>query len=129
MTARDVAIALDAAWRLAMFWVAVRIFSVDRIEKRLASPRRRRWIATVSPKRLAAIVNRVARVHPLRPRCLERALTTSSLATSCGYRGAVCIGTARTGGQLAAHAWAVVDGAPVDSSAGQYRPLYVLNGD
>lgn len=128
MTARDLLTAIAAAWHLARFWVLVRCRSIAHLQRALGSSGRADRARQLPLPRLTAIVSRVAAMHPLRPKCLERALTISALAGRDGRRAHVCLGARKDGGALRAHAWAVVDGTTIDPLAAHYRQLYVLTG-
>ena len=126
VTARDLCTAIAAAWQLTRFWALVRWRPVPAVERALQPPGTPHAVPRMTLPRLSAIVSRVAAMHPLRPKCLERALTISALASRDGRRAHVCIGAARDGRAMRAHAWAVVDDTTIDPLAAHYRQLYVL---
>lgn len=127
-------VALRAAWDLTWFWVAVRMrpralepWQVG-AGSRLAPGEARGQNASrpgdPGPWRIAAIVSRVARRHPLRPACLEQALAGCAALRRRGIAARVRIGVRRVDASgLAAHAWIEVAGAPVEPGTGGYHPL------
>lgn len=130
ITARDLVIALRAAWSLCVFWILVRTRDVRALEARIRAGSReaRPAAARIAPARLVGIVRRVARVHPLRPRCLEQALTAALLADRAGLSTSVRIGVRRGPSGVDAHAWVVISGVIMDPSASGFTPLLSLHG-
>jgi hypothetical protein len=121
---------LARAWvRLGGIAVALRCgMPLPRL-RRLLRPggRAGRGRGEVSVPRLVRLVRAAARLTPVRPACLARALCLESLLAERGLEPVLQLGARRAGGGIAAHAWIELDGAPVGEPAGvarRYLPLH-----
>ena len=71
----------------------------------------------MAPERLAAAVDRAARLSPGSPTCLVRSLVLWYLLARRGQHAQIVVGVRRPGTGLEAHAWVEVDGRPVNDAA------------
>ena len=97
---------------LTVYWVLLRLRPTAVLKNaRAAAPlppyRQPDQSDTVSSPltEVVSAVNRAAAVHPLRPGCLERALTGRMLLSWSGTEAHVVIGIAKRSATLDAHAW------------------------
>jgi hypothetical protein len=109
---------------LTYYWLVVRLWP-RRVLRRVRGGRAARVPgADATPRaRLNAVLSAVARasdLHPLRPRCLEQALTAHAILAAWGEPAVVVIGI-RTTSEFAAHAW--VEVGPLTNDAA--RPAFV----
>lgn len=108
-----VRVALAAAWLLTKYWWLARSgTSPATFASRLGLPSSGAVPAWLPSTRVAAIVTRVARIHPLRPACLPRALAACHLLTSAGRDASVRLGVERAQRRLLAHAWVAAPDLP-----------------
>lgn len=68
---------------------------------------------SLSPQRLAQLVDAVARRHVRRMRCLPRSLVLQALLYHHGWRAELRIGVRRQAASLQAHAWLEIEGEPI----------------
>lgn len=71
-------------------------------------------------------VDRAAELHPLRPRCLERAFACRWLLARHGQQAHVVVGVARRDGTLDAHAWVELQGRTNDAARPSFTTLTYL---
>lgn len=133
LTRQDLAMACRAACTLTLFCVLVRTRDVRSLESRIrAGGRHGSPDPGVAPSRLVGIVRRVARIHPLRPQCLEQALTAALLAERAGFSTSVHIGVRRVPNlgtrELEGHAWVVISGVTMDRAAADFTTIASLHG-
>lgn len=110
---------LPLAWRLrvvttvALLSPLLHVVPLHRVANRLGLSRAR---TSAAPTALAREVDRwLTRLPPpWRSTCLKRAGALFSLLRGAGHDVSLCIGVRRNpGGALAAHAWLVMDNAPI----------------
>jgi hypothetical protein len=75
---------------------------------------------------LLSAVARAASLHPLRPRCLEQALTASWLLRWAGEDAQVVIGVRQVNGTMDAHAWVDAAGAVNDEMRAAFTEVVQL---
>lgn len=106
-----------AWWLLTAAWIGLRWLSFDRLDRLLARPPRAGRSPATEPDRLARLVDLAARIHPLSPTCLPRALALRRLLAGRGLAAELRIGVRRDADGLAAHAWLEHDGRVIGEPA------------
>jgi hypothetical protein len=125
--ARYVGVALGL---LTYYWALVRI-SPERVlrdARRATPPRHVPSVAHLdaSTNSIISAVNRASAIHPARPQCLERALTTRRLLANAGTSSRVVVGVARSQTACVAHAWIEVHGQHNDAARDSFARLVEL---
>jgi hypothetical protein len=121
--AAQLRVAISAALLLTKYcWLVRRGRSPAELARAVARGSPRRLSPAITSMRVVGIVSRVAAIHPLRPACLEQALTSCHLMTSAGRTAAVRLGVARPNGTLNAHAWVDAPDIPASPNA-SFTPL------
>lgn len=118
---------IEAWWRLFGFYLALRVFSYERLktpfQKSLEeTPEHVLEIAQANYR----LVGRASRLHLLPMTCLPRALTLRSMLGRRGIRSEVRLGARKTAIGLHAHAWVEVLGIAIgenDDLAGNFQVL------
>lgn len=82
--------------------------------------------ANARMREVVSAVDRAAELHPLRPRCLERALASRAMLHWRGEPATVAVGVTRVGDMLDAHAWVEVRHATLDASRPAFTTLIHL---
>ena len=77
----------------------------------------------IPPRRLGALVYRILRVGPYRPRCLVLSMVLYRLLSEQGTTAEVVIGLPPTPASKDAHAWIEIDGFDVGPPPGRGRNL------
>lgn len=121
---------IGLAWiALTNYWVLVRI--CPRIV--LGAARQGACQPRSSASQLAAMrdvvsaVDRAASLHPLRPFCLERALTCRWLLALHGHDARVAIGVTKRRTMVEAHAWVEIGSFSNDAARAEFTTLTHLS--
>src|SRR2546423_1780428 len=87
--------------------LAVRLLPASRIIAWASRPLRRpdRFAAAVTVDAVSRMVEEIGAKPWMRALCLPRALAAQAMLRRRGVASRLCLGTARDGGTLAAHAW------------------------
>jgi hypothetical protein len=136
MTAADYLTALEVL-RLAV-WVeaAIRLIPFSRVLERV----RRDTSAAVDPsatagvpsaqpeyQRLLRFVAVAYEILPFPPTCLRQSLVLYGLLERRGLPSRFCLGVAKSGAALDAHAWIDCDGVPLDAALARFRELQAFS--
>jgi len=118
MTRKSVALAIQALrWLAVVEWRRRRVpFGelLRTIEGGPVGPTSSAPVAAV-----LAIVHRVCCLLPVRVSCLRESLASVGLLRSLGYPARIAIGVRSIEDPIEAHAWVLLDGAPVGVMSGQ----------
>lgn len=104
----------EAAIMLAIARLAIRFASPARIFAWADRPRRRvRRFADDEASWIAWAVEHTAALPGMETLCLPRAIAAHAMLRRRGIASKLCLGVARNGGELAAHAWVEVGDAKI----------------
>jgi hypothetical protein len=116
----------EAAVALILARLAVRLLPAARLFAWANRPTRRiRRFAIDETNWVAWAVEHVATLRGMHALCLPRALAAHAMLRRRGIANTLCLGVARDGGELAAHAWIEVSGKPIvgGDEAARYTPI------
>jgi hypothetical protein len=114
---------LAAAWLLPLRTLQLRVFGFSWVARRSLMERRPQFARGrhVPPihlaRRTAWIVKRIARLHPIRGKCLSQSLTLAELLHRQGIVSELRIGVQQPAPALNAHAWVEFSGEVLNDSA------------
>lgn len=117
---------VEAFIALVIARLAVRLVPAPRLLAFAARPPRhpRRFADPDLPAWVAATVDRVGSKRWMNAKCLPRALAAQAMLRRRGIASKLCVGLARDGGILLAHAWVEIGRAVIIGEADrQFAPI------
>jgi hypothetical protein len=125
MTVADYATAVEVLMLAIWIEVAIRVMPfarlLDRVNRRPSVERD--LAAATSYQRLVRFVAVAYGLLPLPATCLRQSLVLQLLLTRRGVPSRFCVGVAKNGPALHAHAWIECDGAALDATARAFGEL------
>jgi hypothetical protein len=98
-----------AAYWLIVIRLGLKLFSFQKLYQNISQVGHPHWQPSpqhsASLRKIVWAVNVISRYMPGRVKCLAKALTTQVIGNQHGYRLDLCVGVAKEGDQLEAHAW------------------------
>jgi Transglutaminase-like superfamily len=120
---------IEATLALIAARLAVRLLPTARIIAWASRPPRRpdRFAAAVIVEAVSRVVDQVGARPWMRASCLPRALAAQAMLRRRGVASRLCLGAARDGGALAAHAWIELGDEVIVGGAEQPRFTRVVS--
>jgi hypothetical protein len=125
MTTTDYLTALEVVALAMWIEVALKVIPFSRLLQRLSrvSPQTPDAVARVDVHRLTRFVVVAYGLLPVPTTCLRQSLVLHALLERRAVRSHVCLGVARNGGALDAHAWVECDGIATDAASARFSEL------
>jgi hypothetical protein len=118
LTGREIALSVEAWGRLGAAALRLRLAPARAVASAVGGLKLKAGSAgAASPAEMACAVGRAAARHPASVTCLPRALALQRMLARRGIDGRLRLGVRRVAGELSAHAWIEVAGAPLGEPA------------
>jgi hypothetical protein len=129
MTAADYVTAIEVLKLAVWVEVAIRVMPFTRVLERMKRDADAHVPDAQSEyQRLARFVAVAYEVLPLPATCLRQSLVLHGLLERRGVSSRLCLGVAKSGAALDAHAWIECDGVTLDTAGARFRELQPYRG-